>query len=175
MMHTANATALAGALALFCAAGCSHGHEHRRTTATATTGTSGDIFKAQDEAADMIIAHARRYIDAREKTPGRPGAKGPIEAQDLALETLLEAGSALEVASRAEQVADDVDTDKGRAARVKNGATLLRRAAHVAVNQSKETLRTGDDVALKGDVLFLRALLRSLKVDLLALQREVNE
>jgi hypothetical protein len=88
----------------------------------------------------------------------------------------MDAAQAFAVAHRAQDLAEeDPDLDPGRAARVKTSAELLRRAAQVAANQAAETLRTGDDAILKTDALYLRALLRALKVDVLALERHEND
>ena len=161
-------------LAATVAAGCSHGHSHERRE-RAPAGADAQTHKDEDDAADAIVASSRAYLDAREKAPGKIAPKGLIGAQDLALETLRDAQAALQVAKRTEELADDLDGDRGRIARLKNTAALVRRAAQVAIASARETIRSGDDTALKTDAVFLRALLRSLQVETRALERSADE
>lgn len=167
----ARAWAVAAAAALGAApiAGCGHDHDARRSEPG--PGVHANVIEAQAVAADRILEEARRYLAAREAGRGLPPA-APVEVVEDALLALFEAADALSLASRARMLIEELDVDRGRAARVNGTADVVRAAAERVYRDAEEVLRSRTGSAALGeDRKVLRAALRALKVDVLALER----
>jgi hypothetical protein len=154
-------------LAALGAAGCGD-HEH-----TVRTAPRPEYVTAQENTADLVVRDARTYVTERGSKSGPPPIGAQIEAEDAMLESLFEAAEARRVAARALELTQDADVDAGRAARVAGSAQAVSDAADLVVRDAKSDPRAIAPY-LAEDRKVLRAALRALRVDVLALEREAD-
>lgn len=152
--------------ALFGAAGCG-GHDHVHAE------VPREYEVAQENAADAVLRDTRKYVTDRGTRPGLPPVGATIDVEDAMLESLFEAAEARRLAEGALHLTEDADVDAGRAARVKGSAQAVIDAAALILKDAKaEPLAVAPFLA--EDRKVLRATLRALRVDVVAMQREVD-
>lgn len=159
---------LAAALLLAAACGCAGNGAARAESAT-------EIAKQKEAAADAILAACERYLAERGGAPERRALGEKLGAYERALEALSNAENALRIAQRAEHVAEAAGLEPGRTVRVRGASGVVRRVARELTSEAARAIRSGEAGPVESCEAVLRAALRALKVELVAMEHEVGE
>jgi hypothetical protein len=180
-MRFLSTTRIALAVGICALSGCGSDHPPRDGKAAMAAAA---LETDKERAADLIVRDVTAYLGARaEATPGGGGTTpvtDRLHAEDTALEGLFDATEALRIAASAEDMIEEYDAEAGRAARVRGSAVQVRAAAQRVEASSRALLRTVEtstpglaaENTLESDRNVLRASLRALKVDVMAMELE---
>ncbi len=161
--------------------GCGSDHDHARTDEGNFPGSAQTLGADKERAADLIIRDVGTYAGAKDATRTKE-LSARLVLEDAALEALFDAGDAMSVAARAIALIDEDEPDAGRAARVKGSAAQVRAMATCVQASAESVLRameagtwkTLDAERFADDRMALKAALRALKVDVVAMEKEAD-